>query len=258
MSRGYRAVLTLAWLAVMVPSAQARPRPAATEPLPNRLTLHYTLHYGSVVVGEVVKKLRHERGADYYHSTWTQPAGLAKVFTDVQFLEQGEFRVQHGAIEPQLFADRKTGDSHGYLREVRFDYRRHRLFFKGRPPKPLAPGTQDLDTVFYLFMLHPVQPEMKRLVYVTNGKDVEPYWFVYRGTEWLDTPWGRIETYRVSRMTAGDWKQLRHCTVPTRACQDLVHGFEIWVAPTLNDVAVRVAQTRHGRTLTVTLDRLDY
>lgn len=227
-----------------------------TPSLPTQLTLDYTLHYGQIIIGHVVKTLKRQKNGNYYHSTWTRPAGLAKVFTNVQFVEQGTFTISGRRPQPLSFADTKTGDGHDYRREAIFNYPMHRLVFAHAPTKPLPPGTQDLDTVFYLFMLNPVKPGMRKRVYVTNGKDVKPYWFVYRRSEMMMTPWGKLKTYLVSRMSRSDWEAEKRCTTPTPACRARFHAFEIWVAPALQDVPVRLRQRQHGHTLTLTITYL--
>lgn len=224
--------------------------------LPARLTLDYTLHDGKLLLGYVVKTLKRQKNGVYYHSTWTRPAGLAKVFTNVQFVEQGTFRLHGRRLWPLRFADTKTGDGHDYQRQVIFDYRAHRLVFAHEPAKAMPSNPQDLNTVFYVFMLNPVKPGMVRKVYVTNGKNIEPYWFVYRKTEHVTTPWGRLKTYLVARMSRPDWEAEKQCKTLTPACRARFHNFEIWVAPKLQDVPVRLRQRQHGRALTLTITGL--
>ncbi|MHB1952051.1 MAG: DUF3108 domain-containing protein [Acidiferrobacteraceae bacterium] len=236
--------------------AVTRPPVPAHSPLPGALTLQYTLHAGKIVLGQVTKTLKRQKDGDYYHSTWTRPAGLAKVFTNVQFVEQGIFALHGRVIRPLRFADTKTGDGHDYRRQVVFDYRSRRLIFAHAPARPMPPGSQDLNTVFYLFMLHPVEPGMVRKVYVTNGKTIKAYWFVYRRTTVLATPWGRLKTYVVSRLSRPDWQAAKQCRTATPACRARFHDFRIWVAPSLQDIPVRLQQHQHGHVLTLTITGL--
>lgn len=231
---------------------------AASQPvLPPHLTLHYVLHYGNVVVGKTIQSLQRNAGGVYRHSARTRPAGIAKLFTAVQFDEEGTFRVAGAEVLPVHFVDTRTGDGRDYRRYARFDYPHHRLVFQ-QGAKPLPPGTQDLDSIFYAFMLHPVRPGMRRLVYITNGKDVDPYWFVYRRSEMLVTPLGRVQTYLMSRLSKSEWLEEQHCgRAGSAACLRPLRVFEIWVAPALHDVAVKVRERKHGRTLGLSLVRLE-
>lgn len=231
---------------------------AASPPsLPRQLTLTYTLHYGNVIVGSVVKTLLRGPHGHYFHSTWTRPDGIAKIFTDVNFVEQGQFVLHGTTILPQVFADTKTGDGHDYQRKVQFDYRHHRLIFRSAPPAPLPRGTQDLDSVFYQFMLEPVEPAMNRVVPVTNGKELNFYHFVYRNSESLPTPWGHLATYQVARLSASQWAQVSACPNVHDRCGDALRDFDIWVAPSLGGIAVKLEQTDKGHTLTLTLDHIE-
>lgn len=245
----FRGVL-LAVLAL--PAAQA-----ASLPLPDHLSLHYVLHYGDVVVAKSVQTLQRRADGSYLHTAVTRPAGIAKLFTHVQFREQGTLRVRGTTVLPQEFTDSRSGDGRGYVRHVTFDYRHHRLLFQGRPSRPLQPGTQDLDSIFYAFMLRPVHPGMNRPILITNGKDVDPYRFVYRRSELLTTPLGPVHTYLISRLSAAEWAAEQHCgNAASPACLKPLRVFEIWVAPQLRDVAVKVMERKHGRTLTLSLEGL--
>lgn len=240
----------------LIGAGGARPETERRPSLPAQLTLDYTLHYGSIVLGHVVKTLKRQTNGLYDHSTWTRPAGLAKLFTNVQFVEQGIFTLRDGRVWPLRFTDTKTGDGHDYRRQVVFDYRTHRLVFAHGPAKPMPSNPQDLNTIFYVFMLNPVKPGMVRKVYVTNGKTIKPYWFVYRRSEFMTTPWGRLKTYLVARMARGDWEAEKQCKTASAACRARFHNFEIWVAPTLQDVPVQLRQRQHGKVLTLTITGL--
>ena len=225
--------------------------------LPDHMTLHYLLHYGDVVVAKSVQTLRRNPSGAYYHSAWTRPAGIAKVFTQVQFLEQGEFRIQGTEVLPVRFSDSRIGDSRHYKRQVVFDYEHQQLRFSGHPVKPLSRGTQDLDSIFYAFMLRPATPGMHREVLITNGKDVDRYWFVYRRSQVLTTALGRVSTYLISRLSHSEWIEEQHCgKAGSQACLRPLRVFEIWVAPKLRDVVVKARERKHGHTLTLSLERL--
>lgn len=224
--------------------------------LPDNLTLKYRLYYGSLSIGEVTKTLKRESSGVYSHTMWTRPVGLARAFTHVEWFEAGRFRVRHGEIEPQSFSESRKGDKRAYDRSMTFDWHAHRIERKGATPLPLLPGTQDQSSIFYTFMLRPLT-NGARTVTIANGKDVDPYQFVFRGTARLETPLGQVDTLVIERLSQKQTAEHTACLARTHNptdCAQTDDSFLIWIAPSKDNIAVKLRQHRRGQTFTLVLE----
>ena len=83
---------------------------AAADVLPERLELEYDLTRNGVGIGEVSRTLQRRAGGSYVHTMQTRPTGLARLLTQTEWHEEGEFVVQGTDVLPQRFSETRAGD----------------------------------------------------------------------------------------------------------------------------------------------------
>ncbi|MEK7758692.1 MAG: DUF3108 domain-containing protein, partial [Pseudomonadota bacterium] len=105
--------------------AQAAEPPA----LPASLELNYALHYGSMTVGRVVKTLTREADGSYRHRSHSRPLGAAKMFTSVEWFEEGQFEVLQGKIRPLSFLEYRVGADKHHSQSARFDWKAKQIIY---------------------------------------------------------------------------------------------------------------------------------
>ncbi len=227
--------------------------------LPERLQLEYTFSYGNMEVGKVTKTLQRD-GNLYRHTMWTRPTGFARAITSVEWYEEGQFELNGRELRPRRFAEDRKGDKRAYHRAVTFDWDKRVLRFEDGRQSPLAADTQDQSSILYWFMLHPLPPADGRLVPITNGKDVNPYTFVFRGTETLNTPFGVVDTVIIERLSDRQLQREGACAGMAQAprpagCREKADDdFLVWLAPSKGNIPVKLRKRKNNQTLTLVLD----
>ena len=164
--------------------------PVAAATLPEKLELEYDLTRNGIGIGEVSRTLQHRADGSYVHTMWTRPTGLARLLTQTEWREEGEFIVQGTDVLPRRFSETRTGDKRAYEHRVTFDREKSLLLFGNAPSQPLPRDIQDQGSVIYALMLNPLAQAGERILPPTDGKDVEMYYFIYQGKESLSTPFG--------------------------------------------------------------------
>ncbi len=233
---------------------------SASAALPERLQLEYTFSYGSLQVGKVTKTLQRE-GNLYRHTMWTRPTGFARSLTSVEWYEEGQFELNGRELRPRRFLEDRKGDKRAYHRAVTFDWDKRVLRFADGRQSPLPADIQDQSSILYWFMLHPLPPTDGRLVPITNGKDVNPYTFVFRGTQTMDTPFGTLDTIVIERLSHRQVLRERACaglddaSRPTDCDQKAAEDdFLVWLAPSKGNIPVKLRKRKNNQVLTLVLD----
>jgi len=209
--------------------------------LPEQLELRYKLYYGKIHAGRTVKTLTREPGGEYFHRTWTQPEGLARMFTSTEWFEEGYFRVQDGAVRPMRFLKYRVGSSKPHRHGAEFDWTRGRIRFLSGREEPLTPDTLDEGSVLFAFMLRPPPESGERAVTITNGKKLLRYRYVAAGSETLETPLGPLRTRILKRL-------------PESKAGDGQEDLTLWLAPEHGNIPVRIRALEGGREATMVLE----
>lgn len=231
----------------------------ASATLPARLQLDYTFSYGTLQVGKVTKTLRRE-GNLYRHTMWTRPTGFARALTSVEWYEEGVFELDGRELRPRSFLEDRKGDKRAYHRAVTFDWDKRLLRFADGRQSPLPVDTQDQSSILYWFMLHPLPPADGRLIPITNGKDIDPYTFVFRGTETLNTPFGTLDTIVIERLSQRQVRRERACAPgadgprPASCNEKADDDFLVWLAPSKGNIPIKLRKRKNNQVLTLVLD----
>lgn len=243
----FRLVLSV-FVMFLVPVAQA-------DVLPEKLELEYGLTRSGVGVGDVSRTLQRRPDGSYLHTAWTRPTGFARLLTQTEWREEGEFTVQGTEVLPRRFSETRTGDKRAYERRVTFDRTKSLLLFGNAPSQPLPRGIQDQSSVIYALMLNPLVQAGERVLPTTDGKDVEMYHFIYQSKETLPTPFGAREVVIVRRVSQKQFEREQRCRAQTKPDADCKEpdDFTLWLLPEKCYVPVKLERRRKDETTTMTL-----
>ncbi|MEK7303912.1 MAG: DUF3108 domain-containing protein [Pseudomonadota bacterium] len=214
--------------------AQAAEPPA----LPASLELNYALHYGSMTVGRVVKTLTREADGSYRHRSHSRPLGAAKMFTSVEWFEEGQFEVLQGKIRPLSFLEYRVGADKPHRHSARFDWKAKQIIYANGVSVPLPPGTQDQGGILFALMLNPPASGSKQTIHISSGKKLRAYHYARAGNETLKTVLGTIKVTVIERPPLDkDGESLR-----------------VWLAAERGNLPVRISTQKRGQETTLVLE----
>lgn len=220
-------------LAIAVGSA------AAADPaLPAPLEIHYSLHYGGLTVGHVIKSLTREADGTYRQHSRSRPEGMARWFTKVEWLEEGRFEIVGGRIRPLRFLEYRMGADKSHRHEAIFDWSAGRIRYDRGAVANLAANTQDQGSMLYALMLHPPTSDRPETIAISSGKKLNTYAYRDTGAQTLDTAIGQFKTRLIERVT--------------REKND--EGFRVWLATDYHNLPIRIATTKRGQDTVLELD----
>lgn len=205
-----------------------------TAPFPNHMVLSYEVYYGPIPVGISTRTL--ERGSDdtYRYTLHSFPTGAARLFTRLQWFEQGRFRVVDDQVYPLEYLKYRTGSRDERRKEALFDWKRARITYADHRSGVLPAGTQDENTVIFQLMLHPPSTPEFRELHITTGSQIILYKYRLLRTETLNSALGRVRTtvvYWVEQTRHGQGKQ-----------------FTAWLARDQHNIPVRIVAKDDGQT----------
>ena len=226
--------------------------------MPPRLELEYDLTRNGIGIGEVSRTLQHRADGSYVHTMWTRPTGLARLLTQTEWREEGEFIVQGTDVLPQRFSEIRSGDKRAYEHHVTFDRVKSRLVFGNASSQPLPRDAQDQSSAIYALMLNPLTQAGERILPLTDGKDIETYRFIYQGKESLPTPFGTHEAVVIRRVSQKQFEHEQRCRTQTKPDADCKtpDDFTLWLAPAKGYVPVKLERRRKDETTTMMLRKL--
>ena len=210
---------------------------AESPTLPAKLELRYVLHYGNLKVGRVSKTLIREADGRYRHQSHSVPLGAAKIFTSVEWFEEGQFEVVQGKLQPLSFLEYRTGGK-AHRHSARFDWKEKKIFYANGVTVPLPPGTQDNGSLLYALMLNPPRAGSAQAIHISSGKKLRVYRHTQTGSETLKTVFGDIKT-----------------TVIERPADDQEgEGFRVWLATEQGNLPVRIRTEKRGQETVLELE----
>ena len=214
------------------------PVSAAESTLPAPLELTYTLRYGGLEVGRVVKTLKRTAAGSYEFRSHSKPLGAAKMFTSVEWFEEGEFEIHQGRVRPQSFLEYRVGADRPHRHGARFDWKAQKINYANGTSVALPPNTQDQGSLLFAFMLHPPTAGGEQTIQVSSGKKLRVYRYAHAGNETLKTGLGTLKTIRIERPASGQDEE----------------SFRIWLAPERNNVPVRITTQKRGQETSLDLE----
>jgi hypothetical protein len=225
--------LLLAWLPVAAPASGPAPLPAALE-------LRYALRYGGLTVGHVTKTLQRQPDGSYLHRSHSQPEGMARWFTTVEWHEEGQFELADGRVRPLRFLEYRVGADKTHRHEAVFDWKSRTIRYVGWPTSPLPADTQDQGSLLYAFMLNPPPPGSRQDVHLSTGKKLRRYRYAQTGSETLKTVLGELKTSIIERLPLDPDKDTER--------------FRVWLAVDRGHLPVRIRTEKRGQETTLELE----
>ncbi len=231
---------------------------ASDNALPPRLELEYDLVRNGIGIGDVSRMLQRRADGSYVHTMWTRPTGLARLLTQTEWREEGEFIVHGTDVLPRRFSETRTGDKRAYEHRLLFDREKSQLVFGNAPSQPLPRDVQDQGSAIYALVLDPLTQAGERTLPLTDGKDIETYRFIYQGKESLPTPFGAQETVVIRRVSQKQFEHEQRCRTQTKLDADCKapDDFTLWLAPAKGYVPVKLERRRKDETTTMMLRKL--
>ena len=233
-ARAFAAVTFLLLAATAPVPAQAAEPPA----LPASLELNYTLRYGGLTVGRVVKTLAREADGSYRHRSRSRPLGAAKMFTSVEWFEEGQFEVLQGKVRPLSFLEYRVGADKPHRHNARFDWKTNQILYANGVTVPLPPGTQDQGSILFALMLNPPVPGTQQTIHISSGKKLRVYRYAHAGTETLKTTLGVIKATVIERPPLDKDGE----------------SFRVWLATERGNLPVRITTQKRGQETSLELE----
>ena len=219
--------------------------------LPDRLELNYQLHYGDLLAGQTRKTLTRQTDGSYRHRTHSQPAGMAKMFTSNEWIEEGVLRLTAGRVQALSFLKYREGGK-PRRHSVNFDWPKKIARYADGREEPLPAGAHDEGSVWFDLMLNPPSlDKTARAVSINNGKRFVLYRYQALGVEALDTPLGRLQTIKIKRLV----EPVGACGEPRRDAKDCKpeSDLTLWLAVHRGHVPVKILMHERGQGASLTL-----
>ena len=232
-------VYTTATLLLLSATALVPARAAEPPALPASLELRYVLRYSDLTVGRVTKTLTRTADGRYSHRSHSVPSGTAKVFTSVQWFEEGQFEVVQGKPRPLSFLEYRVGADKPHRHSARFDWKAKQIVYTTGVTLALPPGTQDQSSILFALMLSPpAAGGGGQAIHVSSGKKLRVYRYAHAGSETLKTALGTLKTTVIERPPLDKDGE----------------GFRIWLAPARGNLPVRISTQKRGQETTLELE----
>jgi hypothetical protein len=207
--------------------AMAAPaRVAAVHSLPRRGRITYNLYYGSErgFIGRA-EQTWEVNNDDYILASDAETGGLLDLLRPQRLHSISRGKVTPDGLRPESFLTSRTRRGRTDASRARFNWDSGSLTYgDARESKtaPLQPGTQDLMSFIFQFVLVPPQPGRYQLP-ITTGTRFEVYGFEIRAEEPLETPIGTVRALPIRQLSrAGD------------------EGIELWLAAEYRYLPVRI------------------
>ena len=221
------------------------PAVATTEPLtptkslPPRVDLAYQAFLGSngFLIGEAVYRLDHS-GNDYKISTVAQARGLASLFFHGQGRATSQGTITSTGLQPSSFTLARTGSSNDRQETVNFDWETGIVVLNDDKAAPLEMPTFDPLVVLWQFYFAPPEQDAIKFNIATTRK-VYHYGFRRVRDETVSLPFGDVEA-QVWERESGDGQL----------------DAQVWMAPSLHFVAVKVRLSNARATVELRLDSI--
>ncbi len=222
------------------PVVAAAPEPPLTaKPLPPRVDLSYSAFLGThgFLIGQAVYRLDHA-GNDYKISTVAEARGLASLFFSGQGRATSVGTITPTGLQPSNFTIARTGTSKDRMESATFDWETGMVLLNDDKSAPLELPTFDPLIVLWQFYFAPPENDEMQFNIATTRK-VYHYGFRRDGAETVTLPFGDVETQI--------WK---------RQSGDGALDAQVWLAPSLHYVAVKVRLSNTRATVELLLDSI--
>jgi hypothetical protein len=220
--------------------AVAPPEPVLpVKKLPPRVDLSYNAFLGThgFLIGQAVYRLDHA-GNDYSITTVAEARGLASLFFPGQGRATSVGTITPTGLQPTSFSIARTGTSKDRRETAIFDWEGGMVMLNDDKSAPLELPTFDPLVVLWQFYFAPPENDEMQFNIATTRK-VYHYGFRRDGSETVTLPFGDVETQI--------WRRLNG---------DGAIDAQVWLAPSLRFVAVKVRLSNARATVELLLDSI--
>ncbi len=225
-------------LILLVVAAGLLAGPACAD-LPDKLVLNYSLLYGNLTVGSSTRSLERQADGSYRHALHTTPKGMARMFTKVEWFEEGRFRIANNQVQPLSYLKYRVGASKSHRHSAEFDWEKQQIHYGNGNNQPLPPATQDQGSLLFALMLNPPTGTQTHSVNLSSGKKHAAYDYRYVRSEDVDTPAGRFKSIVVQ------WSP--------QSPSDESERVTAWLASDKNYIPVKLVTQEGNKTATMLL-----
>jgi hypothetical protein len=221
---------------VAAPSAEPQIPP---KQLPPRVDLAYRAFLGThgFLIGEAIYRLDHT-ASEYKISTVAEARGLAALFFHGQGRAVSQGTITAAGLQPSSFSIARTGTSNDRRESATFDWETGMVLLNEDKSAPLELPTFDPLVVLWQFYFAPPEQDEMQFNIATTRK-VYHYGFRRDGAETVTLPFGDVET-QVWKRQSGDGQL----------------DAQVWMAPSLHFVAVKVRLSNARATVELLLDSI--
>jgi len=232
----FNKVLLVLFCGMMMSSAGAE-EPMLQAPL----ELHYRLTYGGMTTGRAVITLKREADGTYKRVSRSRPEGMARMFTSVEWVDESHFEIFKGQVRPLSFLEYRIGADRSHRQFATFDWKANVVRYEfGKQTLPLLPGTQDLGSLIFAWMLNPPAAGPQQTMQLSSGKKLKAVAYRRVGTETIKTDYGSLNTLLIERLPLPDDKD--------------PDAFRIWLATGYKNLPVRMATEKRGQDTILNLE----
>jgi uncharacterized protein DUF3108 len=199
---------------------------AAVYNLPRRGRITYNLYYGSErsFIGRAAQTWEVEND-EYILASDAETGGLIDLLVPQRLHSISRGKITPDGLKPDSFLTSRTRRGRTDATRARFNWDSGNLTYgdaRESRTEPLQPGTQDLMSFIFQFVLVPPQPGRYRLP-ITTGTRFEVYGFEIRAEEPIETPIGTVRALPIRQLPrTGD------------------EGIELWLAAEYRYLPVRI------------------
>ena len=214
----------------------------ASASLPDKLEMVYTIKYGSVTAGNSTRRLERQGDGSYRYILHTQPAGMARALTSVEWFEEGTFRVVKNQVRPLTYLKYRTGSSKSHRHSASVDWDRKQILYSSGTTVALPEYYQDQGSLVFALMLDPPTDAQVHSIQLNSGKKLSAYDYRFLRREEIDTPLGHYKTLVIqwSPHTPGEDNDI----------------FTAWLAIDQNHVPVKIVTQEKDKTVTLQLQSI--
>jgi hypothetical protein len=207
---------------------------AFAQAAPQQVDLVYGLYRDGIKLGQVSDRFVRS-GSRYVLVSETHASGTLKLLLPGVIRLESSGAVTRQGLRPDQFQHARSDAPHK-LATVKFDWKRRGLGYRYKGESWRVPGlrdgAQDQLSQLYQFMLAPAVPDALELQ-VTSGRRLSVYRYARSDGGAIETPLGTLATVRMQRITAHPDDK----------------AITVWLAPTRNNLPVKIRVTDEGITL---------